>query len=370
MNTDHQVLDHSVPKHDLAALHHDKASRLLVAMGHGHLGAHQAVRLSQTLQVATSQSASQRLALFDGSIERFTRPFPAEKGLQKRLPNSVPTASTSTTHSEKDVGHMHPSLSHALPEWYETQNPHCLACSVPLLIGINSNFDPIRRGLVCAACGSGSPIGMPDTESKRGLRSMRVRKTLKAKDQGSNLAVNGQASKKARIEPESLHKDKMMSSEQKKGRDDDHKPEQMPKTKDTEGNQPKTESLDARMKQKKKDKKGSQTASAIENIEMTQPTPRPDKSQSKYNTAQHASGIPPLPSNVPNIPNDMKTKTKSQQLPLPSKPRDMKAKGNDKQALRNMLAANKKKKDDVSKTSSSNAKSTSSSGLQSFLDSL
>ncbi|PWN35165.1 uncharacterized protein FA14DRAFT_154590 [Meira miltonrushii] len=361
MNSNRQVVDSPVPKHDLTALHHDKASRLLVALGHGHLGADQSVRLSQTLQVSTSQSVSHKRALFDGSIERFTRPFPAEKGLQKRQSNSVPSASTSTIQADKDNGPIYPSLSHALPEWYEAQNPHCIACSVPLLVGMNASFDPVRRGLVCAACGSGSPMGLPDKESKRELRSMRVRRTVSAKSQRSNPALHDQATKKARIEPGFSHEDKILSSQQKKDGDPVQKPDHPLKAKDSDNNWLNTASLDARMKQKKKDKRGSQAPSAVESIEITQQTPQPDELVNK-------SKAPPLHSSEPKIPSN--TSSQSRQPQLVSRPPHTKAKGNDKQALRNMLAANKKKKDDGNKSSGSNTKSTSSSGLQSFLDSL
>jgi hypothetical protein len=363
MISDRQVQDDTVPKHDLTALHHDKTSRLLVALGHGHLGAHQSVRFSQTLQVPTSQSLTQRKSLFESPIDRFTRPLPVEKGLQKRQSGNVILASASNVSADKDNGQTYPSLSHALPEWYEAQNPHCSACCVPLLIGINANFDPVRRGLVCAACGSGSPMGMPDTESKKGLRSMRVRKNIRKKVEGKNTALLGQVSKKARIESgvsqeTDVGEDKTLSSQQKI-----HKSEQFVKAKDVEVNQSNTVSLDARMKQKKKDKKGSQSAS----MDIEQSIPHPEKLNRKSQPEQQAPEIR-TPSKETKIPN--KVSTQIRQPSSASKPLDMKAKGNDKQALRNMLAANKKKKDDAGKASGSKAKSSNSSGLQSFLDSL
>lgn len=359
MTSDRQELDHSVPKHDIAALHHDRASRLLVALGHGHLGAHQSTRLSQTLQVATNQYIPQKRSLFDSSIDRFTRPLPVEKGLQKRQSNNIPTASSSLISTDKDNGQIYPSLSHALPEWFQAQNPHCLACSVPLLVGINANFDPVRRGLVCAACGSGSPMGMPDKESKRKLRSIRVRKTVRAKDKESSSSVHAQATKKARIELEVHHEDKIKSSQQQKA-------EQNPKVREDEVNQASPASLDARMKQKKrkKDKEVSQMASAVPFIDSKQPIPQSDNLDNKSKTEKHTPEVPTPQSKGAQIPKS--ASTQSRQPLSASKP----AKQNDKQALRNMLAANKKKKDDVSKTSGSKTKSTASSGLQSFLDSL
>lgn len=372
MTSNFQVTDKKVPNHDLAALHHDKLSRLLVALGQGHLGADQAVHFTHTLQVASDQSSLRRRNLFDSSIERFVRPLPIEKGLQKRQGQSAIAESSSKDPIEKDNKQTYASLSHALPEYYEIQNPHCLACSVPLFIGINSHFDPMRRGIVCAACGADTPAGKPESDSKRRLRSMRVRATEKVKAESSDVETHKKVSKKARLEPV---EDFVSSSQQNTERDLIHKSEsENANSKFNEGTSQSAISLDARMKQKqkKKDKKVSRTTGIIPSTE-TKEHISPVSNLNNEETMQHSSQSSRIENQTPQLNKSegpsSSTAQSSKTLPT-SKLRRPNHQGDDKQALRSMLAANRKKKEDANKAIGSKTASSTSSGLQKFLDSL
>lgn len=378
-------------QHEVAALHHDAASRTLAAQGHGRLGARQALRLSRTLRVdhkaaPASTSSLPRSALFGPPIGEPIRPAPTEKGVQKKQERHGHGAASTPSSAASDVtfdGPTYDSLSHVLPEWHEMQNRHCVGCCVPLLLGLNASFVGRAHGIVCRICATLTPVGQPSNAAKRALRSRNVRRAGAAsRAEQPNVVM---ANKESEMEPRAASKQVVAEVSEPVRTLEERQAEIKRQAKKVKKSHVHQEPAAAADMDEVKDVRQTRTLLSEEaaaggrdvklggvvEAQASSPSPLSDSNveQSTKSGEATSASDPASSSAEPLPPSNGLSRLSSSRAP-PSFAASGKLRGkkpaDDKQALRNLLAANRKKK--ATKDQTESRKPTT--GLQDFLGSL
>lgn len=159
--------------HIVAALHHENLSRSLAVRSLLNSSSQNAVRLEQVIgndSPCFTSNSLYRQALWGGEIEGISA-RQSDGGRIRRRYNTLMSASAS---GKVDVTS---SIDDSLPTWYALHNPHCCMCGIPLIFGMNSCLGVNTDGYIinCEECGELTHLSRPSVEKKRQFRSCRVR---------------------------------------------------------------------------------------------------------------------------------------------------------------------------------------------------
>lgn len=329
----------------VAPLFHAAASRALVVGGLPRLGASHA-RSLQTLLNALNASESAKAS--SGGVRR--RAFWGSLSDEVDAEGSIRKVNTVSKNTSVDT------LDEAVPSWYSIHNRHCTACQVPLLPGISSQSST-SNAVTCTLCGTFLTEQGLDRGTKKRLRACSVRTSrnkMHSRSQGKQCENHSRRA----TEPAPLIQPTIAALERRRDTTSQHKNEP-----------PAAQTLDEKMKRKARRSKSNRAERAA----LTEDRARGEMECPESDTLAPFST--PHPSSLAAIDPYDEGKERLQKKrahPLDPRAAQQHKRGktsDDKAALRDLLSANRAKRQQADAARQDDTHQ-ASSGLQDFLTSL